>query len=147
MDHEYTLFDVFDEEKERPVKREFDEELEPGNEFTIDGVTYRVLTVDRPVAIVRMFKYKIPNTATQFVHKCPAKKGAFEKLGREDVVKLEDTKKRNLNTHERVKMQGHMKQQCPHCKTIFWKESMEMPEPIQVPKVYGKKKLIPRSKA
>jgi len=140
MEREYTLYDVFDERRERPVRREFTNKLEPGSQFTIDDVTYRVVTLEPQVAVVRMLKYKIPNTATQFVHKCPAKKGAFEKLSKDDVMKLDDLKKRNLKTHDRVKMQGHMKQKCPHCRTIFWKESMAMPDPVQVPKVYKTKK-------
>lgn len=148
MGLEYTLFDVFDEERERPVQKHFNNKLEPGSHFTIDDVTYRVVTLEPQVAVVRMLRYKIPNTATQFVHKCPAKKSALEKLGKEDVVKLDDLKKRNLKTHDRVKMQGHMKQQCPHCKTIFWKESMAMPDPVEVPKLYKKKmKSVRRKKS
>lgn len=135
---EYTLFDVFDRKKLNPVKRSFKRELEIGDEFVIDEVTYRVLIIERH-AIVRMIKYKIPNTATQVVHKCPAKKEMLSQLSKEDLLKITDPKtKKNLKT-SRVKLQGSIVTQCPHCKVTFWKEKEERPEKVEIKSLFHKK--------
>lgn len=135
---EYTLFDVFDRKKANPVKRNFKKELEIGDEFVIDEVTYRVLIVERH-AIIRMIKYKIPNTATQVVHKCPAKKEMLGQLSKEDLLKITDPKtKKNLKT-SRVKLQGSIVTQCPHCKVTFWKEKEERPEKVEIKSLFQQK--------
>ena len=123
MSFEYKLYDYFDTEKEKPIHRSFEKPLAPNQEFDIEGVTYKVTGIEAdsdesPTVVVRMIRYKISNTTTQFIHYCPAEK-------------------------RRIKMQGHMTIQCPHCKVIFWKESMEMPEQVQVPKVYPEKRQTP----
>ena len=124
MSLEYTLYDHFDREMNNAVKKKFKDTLSVGQEFTIDDVSYRVTQTSPPnakelMAIIRMTKYRIPNTATQFMHFCPAKK-------------------------KRLKMQGHMAIRCPNCEVTFWKESMDFPETVEVPKTFGRKKLIKR---
>lgn len=140
----HVLFDFYDEERENPVNMHFNRKLKREDTFETNGVQYMVLGVKMragvPVTTVRMVKYKIANTATQFVHKCPAKKGALEKMDRDDIIKIEEKTKKKLSS--RVKMSSHntLQIKCPHCKTIFWKERNELPEQVQVSKVMGKKR-------
>ena len=139
MEYEYTLYDIFDRNKKNPVKRSFKKELCLGDEFTIDDVTYRVVIIHRH-AVVRMLKYKIPNTATQVVHKCPAKKEMLESLSKEDLLKITDPKvKKSLKTG-RVRMGGLTNIQCPHCKVTFWKEKEERPEKAEIQSLFNKRK-------
>ena len=137
MEYEYTLFDVFDRSQSNPVKRRFKKELQLGDEFTIDDVTYRVVLIERH-AVVRMFKYKIPNTATQVVHKCPAKKEMLDALSKEDLLKISDPKGKKKSN--RIKMRGGAVTQCPHCKVTFWKEKEERPEQVEVESLFHKSK-------
>lgn len=135
---EYTLFDVFDRKKSNPIKRTFKKELEIGDEFVIDEVTYRVLIIERHT-VVRMVKYKVPNTATQVVHKCPAKKEMIGALSKEDLLKITDPKKKKELKSNRVKMPGSIVTQCPHCKVTFWKEKEERPEKVEIKSLFHKK--------
>lgn len=143
----YKLFDFFDKEKENPVKRNFRKTLKKGKKFSIKGVTYKVVKVSKKTnnAIIRMIKYRINNTATAVVHKCPARKSGMEAMDKGDIVELEEkigSKIVDQWKKGRVKMQGHMKQQCPFCKVVFWKESMEIPAKVKVSAVMKKKQLI-----
>lgn len=130
MKYNYTLYDYYDKKMERPVHREFENSLSINDSFSIDDVEYKVtktlvLDATRPIAFIRMTKYKIPNTSTQFMHFCPA-------------------------IDKRVKMRGHMNVRCPNCRVEFWKESMEFPEPIEIPAAINKpkkRKLIKRGRA
>ena len=131
----HLIFDYFDQEFKNPKTFEFEKELKAGTTFTQNGVTYEVVKEIKS-AVIRMVKYQIPNTATQFIHKCPAKKRISQTIEKCDVMNLKDI--------ERVKLQGQMQSRCPYCKVIFWKESMELPEQIQIPKVLNKVKLIRR---
>ena len=141
----HVLFDEYDEDRQNPVTLKFAKILTEGKMFEVHDVRYLVKAVKQRagvrIATVRMIRYKIPDTATQFIHKCPAKKGAVEKLDREDVVKIEATGKK-LNG--RVKMQSYnvKEQACPHCKTVFWKEHLVLPEEVEVDRVMqrGRKK-------
>lgn len=137
---EFTLFDSYDTEKENPVKRAFKKSLTKHEEIEFDGVTYRVTKVDKREAVLKMIRYQIPDTATQFVHKCPAKKSALEGMDREDIIKVEEKTGKKLTS--RVKMSSHAKMVsvCPYCKTEFWKENNLVPEEVHVDKVFKKRK-------
>lgn len=136
MDFEYTLFDIFDRDKKNPTTRTFKKELQLGDEFVINDVTYRVVILHRH-AIVRMMKYKIPNTATQVVHKCPAKKEMLESLTEDDLLKIKDPIQQKELKSSRVKMPGHVVTQCPHCKVTFWKEKDERPVNVEVASIFN----------
>jgi len=143
----YTLYDFFDREKTNCVLRNFSKPLKVKQRFIINDVEYKVTRIKKKVAIVRMIKYKIDNSNTSFVHKCPAKKSTMEKLDQDDLIKLEKKvgkKQVKSWTAGRVKMRGHFKQQCPFCKVIFWKESFEHPEEVSVNKIMKHKQLIKR---
>lgn len=137
------LFDNFDVERTNPVTLKFSGLLKVGETFDVSDVTYRVTNrgtqAGVPFLIVRMIRYKIPDTSTQFIHKCPAKKGAVEKLDREDVIKIEAT---GTKLNGRVKMQSYntKEQACPHCKTVFWKEHIALPEEVEVERVMPKRR-------
>lgn len=139
----HILFDHFDVERENPVTLKFSGLLRAGETFDVNDVTYRVTKhktqAGVPTLVVRMIRYKIPDTSTQFIHKCPAKKGAVEKLDREDVVKIEAT---GTKLNGRVKMQSYnvKEQACPHCKTVFWKDNIALPEEVEVDRVMPKRR-------
>ena len=116
------IYDFFDENFANPKKSTSNRPFKSGENFDIDGVTYNVVKawsfkddtglnkIDLDFAVVRMVKYRIPDTSTQFIHKCPAKKGAVTKLTREDVVKLKDkvgAKKISKEKQGRVKMKSY----------------------------------------
>ena len=142
----YKLFDFFDEEKVNPVKRAFRKPLTKGKKFSIEDVTYKVVNVNRKTnnAVIRMIRYKIQNTSTAVVHKCPARKSVMDNMDRDDIIELEKKigpKAVSQWKKGRVKMQGHMKQRCPFCKVVFWKESMELPAKVEVAGIMTKKQL------
>lgn len=139
MDYEYTLFDIFDRDRRNPIKRNFKNELQIGDEFVIDEVSYRVVITSQ-YAVVRMVKYKVPNTATQVIHKCPAKKEMLDGLSKEDCLKITDPKIKKSFKSNRVKMHGGVVTQCPHCKVTFWKEKEEHPEQVEVQSLFHNKK-------
>ena len=141
---QYPLFDVFDRKKENPVTKELKEELQIGEEFTIEDVTYRVMLLE-PQAVVRMVRYKIPNTATQVVHKCPAKKEMLDNLSKEDFLKITSPAQKKLFKSSRIKMPGHIATKCPHCKVTFWKEKEARPEKVFVSSVFTKKGEAPQT--
>ena len=143
-----TFFDVWDVDKINPVRIEGKKDLKVGDKFHIDDVSYRVLEREGTTAVVRMFKYRIPDTATQFVHKCPAKKDKMDGLDRDDIVSFEDKygkKVADKMRSGRVKMGTlKLKTKCPFCKCIFWKENVAVPETVEVNKVAGRKQLKKR---
>lgn len=140
----HVLFDSFDAQRENPIQLMFAKKLKEGNFFDVNDVRYKVegvkLRAGVPIATVRMVRYKIPDSATQFVHKCPAKKGAVERLDREDIVKIEAAQGKKMSS--RVKMHSYnvKEQACPHCKTVFWKEHLVMPEEVEVDRVMPKRR-------
>ena len=139
MEYEYTLFDIFDRDRRNPVTRTFKKELQIGDEFIIDEVTYRVVIASQ-YAVVRMMKYKIPNTASQVVHKCPAKKEMIEGLSKEDCLKFKNPAQKKFIKSSRIKMAGEVVSQCPHCKVTFWKEKDERPEKVEIKSLFHKKR-------
>jgi hypothetical protein len=123
--HKYTLNEYYDPDKENPIEMEFKKRLKEDQKFDVDDVTYKVIELDSvnyknkeffSEAIVKMVRYRIPDTATQFVHKCPVKKTAAERLDSDDVIKIMKKygevkgKKRILSMQEgRAKMNSHNK--------------------------------------
>ncbi len=155
MAFKYELIDYFDERTENTVKRVFPKRLLVGQVIEKNDVAYIIEDVDwwpetrKGKAIIRMVRYKIPNTATSFVHKCPAKKKAMEKLDSNDVIKIE--KKYGKKGAEkrikqwkagRAKLNSHNKieTQCPLCDCVFWKEKNEVPEIVVIDGVMNKKR-------
>jgi len=151
----YELIDFFDDKTENVITRAFKKKLVVGQTFEKNDVVYSVEDSDwfsdrrKGKAIIRMVRYRIPNTATQFVHKCPAKKKAMEKLDSDDVLQIEKkygkagAKKRikqwkagrtKMNSHNRVETQ------CPLCECVFWKEKSEVPETVVIDGVMNKDK-------
>lgn len=152
----YKLIDHFDSEKINTRELSFSKELVSGDVFEVDDVTYEVGEVISSSlvhqAVIRMTRYKIPSTTTQFVHKCPAKKSMVDALDRDDVVKLEakvGPEKLSRIKGGRVKMRAYnaIEQQCPLCKVVFWKEQTLLPDTVAVAKVVGKKKKTKTKKA
>lgn len=115
MKFKYVLYDIFDKKKANPVIIMFDHKLKKKEVFSLNDVSYKVVgrwkKNEKHYARIRMVKYKMSNTVTDMVHRCPAK------------------------DMDHVKLRGHMRVKCPHCKVLFWKESMEFPEKVLVDKV------------
>lgn len=153
----FTFYDWFDGQTENPVKL-----MLPGKEaarvfttrkFERDGVEYVVKDAHvweedrRGVALVKMVRYHVPNTTTQFVHRCPARARLTTKMTRQDVTRIDSKVGRairkpwKLATNDRVKMSGHnrLEMRCPHCGVVFWKEAIELPDTVEVDGVMKKK--------
>jgi len=150
----YTLFDYFDGDTENSRDMEFATKLKTGQTFKKSKVVYRVEECDhwdgKGTAIIRMIRYQIPDTATQFVHKCPVKKSHMEKLDKDDVLKMEkaygkEDAARKIKQWKsgRVKMQSHNKLEikCPLCECVFWKKNNAVPETVTIDGVMKKKGL------
>jgi hypothetical protein len=136
------LYDYWDKEKAAAVYRDFPKRLKPKQTFEIDGVSYFVCSTRRnPTgsisAVVRMVRYRISDTATQVVHKCPALRDPQAKLSKEDVVKLDavPAKKR-----VRTSAYNQLEHRCPHCGVVFYKSFNRIPETVLIPRVYKKRK-------
>lgn len=157
----YELIDFFDDKTENAIIHTFKKKLVVGETFKKDDVVYEIEDADwwhdrrKGKAIIRMVRYRIPNTATQFVHKCPAKKKAMEKLDKDDILQIE--KKYGKKGAEkrikqwkagRTKMNSHNKVEikCPLCKCVFWKEKNEVPEAVTIDGVMNKKVLKSKGK-
>jgi len=154
MMYNYLLFDYFDGETENGREMKFKDRLKCGQEFKKNKVVYRVEECDywnrHGTAIIRMVRYQIPDTATQFVHKCPVKKSHMEKLDKGDVLKMEkvygkEDAARKIKQWKtgRVKMQSHNKLEikCPLCECVFWKKHNAVPETVTVDGVMRNKVL------
>lgn len=159
MKYRYVLIDFFDSEADKELQRDFSIKLERDMTFTINDVTYAVehaehynavddVTIGK--AIVKMVRYRISDTATSFVHKCPVKKSSMEKLDRDDVLKLETkfgkkgaTKRIKAWKTGRTKLQSYNKleSKCPLCQCVFWKKHNRVPETVVIDGVMHKKGL------
>jgi len=153
MAFKYELIDYYDDRTENVIKRVFKKQLVRGQKIEKNDVVYEVEDADwwhdQGRAIIRMVRYKIPNTATQFVHKCPVKKKAMEKLDANDVLRIEHKygkkgaeKRIKQWKAGRAKMNSHNKleTQCPLCECVFWKERNQVPETVVIDGVMGKKR-------
>jgi len=145
----YTLFDYWDDSHKNPIPFSHEGSLIVGTTFDVNDVTYRVMERFRgpaigEVAVVKMVRYKIADTATQFVHKCPAKKKAWDKFTAEDIVKLEEQRGRKVTDQmqmQRVKMRALQTEiACSYCGTVFWKEVQALPETVDVERIMNKTK-------
>lgn len=149
----YQLHDFWERPLSRPWK--FDHQLRRGETFEFDGVTYLVVKKnnEKGWAVVRMVRYKIPNTSSQFVHKCPAKKGHSESLSKDDIVQLQEKhgQKRAADImNERVKIRAvgaQLEFKCPFCETLFWREHFELPPPVFVDRIMRTRRLRKRVEA
>lgn len=139
----WVLVETYDKEAMNECEHVFQFPLRVDEEFTIDDVTYIVdhaeWYADKQFgkAMVRMTRYRIPDTATQFVHKCPAMEKHMSKLSHDDLMKFEA--KLGEKTVEglkkgRVKMRHHktLEQKCKHCGVVFWKKKNVLPEQVDV---------------
>ena len=152
MMEKVTTYDVYDTERKNPVELKL-KEIEKGRTFNIDSVTYkieRVFKKDGQRCIeLRMIKYKIPNGATVFVHKCPAKKRMMKKMtqeGKEQIAKKYGEHTLKAWCEGRIKMKTALATVCPDCECVFWKDKDEPPEPVEVVSLKGKKQLTKRNK-
>ena len=153
--YRYTLIDWFDDVAGNPIELDLDEALELGDEFTVNDVTFSIEHIEYQInkkgfnALVRMRRYRIPDTQTQFVHKCPAKKGMMSKLSRDDVIKLEKSVGKKQVTswkNGRMKFSSYNKKEivCPDCGTIFWKHNNCIPGTVDIDPIMNKKTLRKR---
>lgn len=143
----YKLIEVWDTEGENKIEVKLKKRLSVGDQFTIDGVTYSVEETDwfedqgSGTALVRMIRYRIPDTATTHVHKCPAKKEHIQQLSSDDVVKLENKhgakKVKKYMRSPNIKMRTHstLETKCPGCGVVFWKKNIALPDTVEVEKV------------
>ena len=139
----WTLVETFDHEALNEREHVFQHPLRVHEAFTIDGVTYEVEHAEWDAqtkagrALVKMTRYRIPDTATQFVHKCPAMQKQMDKITPDDLVKFEaqwGAKTVNGWKSGRVKMRHHksIEQPCKHCGVVFWKEQNLIPDTVDV---------------
>ena len=152
----YVLIESFDDEAENEVIVNRKKKLNPGDSFKIQDITYEVEYTEwygsekTGKALVRMVRYKIPDTATQFVHKCPVRKKQAKSMTDEDVLKFEkELGKRKANKkmaymkEGRVKMQSYNKLEieCPLCKCVFYKNYNLIPQSVTINRGMKKKRL------
>ena len=161
MKYNYWFIDFFDDDGNTFIEYELDNELEQDSIFTINDVTYQVEYVEHQLsvtdekwyagmAIIRMIRYKLSDTSTSFVHKCPVKKSVMEKLDRDDVINLEKKfgkigAKKRIEAWKigRTKMRSYNKLElkCPLCECIFWKENNLVPQTVIVDGIMSKQGL------
>jgi hypothetical protein len=152
--YSYTFVDWFDDDAANAVTQKLKKKLEVGDIFNINDVTFSVEHIEytdkkKAKALIRMRRYKIGNTQTQFVHKCPAKRDMMGKLSREDVIRMEENVgKKQVDSWKkgRVKLNSYNKKEiiCPECKTVFWKEYDDIPDTVEVTATLNKKVLRKR---
>ena len=151
--YSYTFIDWFDDDAANAVTQKLKQKLALGDIFNINDVTFSVEHIEyignKAKALIRMRRYKIGNTQTQFVHKCPAKRDMMGKLSREDVIRMEKNvgKKQVKSWKEgRVKLNSYNKKEiiCPECKTVFWKERDDIPDTVEINTTLNKKALRKR---
>ena len=152
----YVLIELFDEEGENEVVVSRKKKLKAGNTFKIQDITYEVEEAEwyksegKGKALVKMVRYRIPDTATQFVHKCPVRKKQAEAMTDKDILKFEKeygkdkaNKKIEYMRQGRVKMESYNKLEieCPLCECVFYKNHNSIPAPVIISKGMKKKRL------
>jgi hypothetical protein len=155
-----TAFDFWDTERELGVEIDMEEvglkRLKKNEMFIIDDVTYIVTKVFKKKSMgkgklieTRMVKYKVPNTVTTHVHKCPAKMVQMKNISVEErkkmVSKYGESTVNGWQLSGRVKLKIPLAHQCPGCKVVFFKDKAELPETVNVVSTKGKKKLKRRA--
>jgi len=149
--HHYILHDRFDRDKKNPVNISFEKPLVKGDTFTLNDVTYKVIKSPSKynVVIIKMIKYKIENTATSIVHKCPARATMSRELTENKIVEMKKKYGDKIVDNflsGRVKMHSIKQAKCPFCNVKFWKEKIEIPEQVHInSRIKGRKQLINRS--
>lgn len=154
-----TSFDFWDNERKNPIvinTKDFNiKKVKKGERFTVDDVTYFINKTFKKKGYegkcieTKMIKYKIKNTVTTHVHKCPAKKGMMQRMTPETLeLMAEKFGKKNVDSwfkEGRTKMKTGLITQCPECKCVFYKEKNVLPETVEVVSLKGKKKLKKRT--
>lgn len=127
---EYTFFSEYDIEKKNPAKKTLNKKLNIDDEFIIDNVTYKIIKKIKPKTFfIKTLKYKIKDTTTTIVHKCPAIKDRIKKLDENDFKKYKSRLK--LKTMNVVNY-------CPTCGVIFYKDKKCIPESFDVYSIKNK---------
>ena len=154
-----VAFDFWDTKRELGIGLDTQEvgigKLKKDQMFTIDDVTYIITKIfkskshgEGKLVETRMVKYKIPNTVTTHVHKCPAKMVQMRNIDveqrKELVKKYGESTVNGWQQNGRVKLKIELAHQCPECKVVFYKDAMQTPEAFQVTPIRGKKKLKQR---
>ena len=151
----YCLFDFHDVGYCNPKHYDSKKKLRVSDQFNLDSVTYMVTKKFKHhlhsgvCLVVKMIRYKIPNDATTFVHKCPALKGQMTNMNVKHLKILiekhgEDKVEEWLKTG-RVKMHTmKLVNACPHCGVVYYKDKIEVPKEIEVISTSKKKKLRTR---
>lgn len=138
----YTLIENFDHDAENPIHVRLKTHVKVGDRFTIENVTYEVEDSDyfedtgEGKAIVRMVRYRIPDTATTAVHKCPAKKEHFDNMNAEDIIRLEEKygakKVKAWSNKVKLKTYNKLESKCEFCGVTFWKKVNTLPDTVEV---------------
>jgi len=152
---EHVLFSFFDKNLEKPVFRDFEKKLKVGDVFMINDVNYEVYEdlglgeQAKPCFRVKIISYKIKSTTTTIVHKCEAIKNKIKKLDSDNFKKckkkLKDSDLKYFIKQGRLKIRTNdIKNYCPTCGVIFYKDERKLPDPIEVISLKNKVKLKKR---
>jgi len=144
--------DSYDTDKVNPVEIDLPNSivLQKGNEFDLNDVTYKIESMDfkkkDTYLTLKMIRYKISNTTTTIVHKCPARKNQFQKLppATIDIMKEKYGKKsvESWQRDGRMKMGSRsLANVCPDCLCSFWKEEAQIPEKVIIKGTKLKKRM------
>jgi hypothetical protein len=148
----YCIFDYYDVGYFNPKHYESKNKLRVSDQFDLDDVTYIVTKKfkhhlhNEVCLVIKMIRYKISDSSTTFVHKCPALKGETTKLNQKQfktLIEKHGEKKVNdwINVG-RIKMHSmNLVNICPHCGVVYYKDKIKVPEEIDVISTSNKKKL------
>lgn len=159
-----TAFDFWDTERTLGIELDTDKleipefKLKKNEMFVHDDVTYMITKVFRKKSMgpdklieTRVVKYKVPNTVSTHVHKCPAKLVQMSEITVEQRKKM--VKQYGEVTVNGWQQQGRVKlkldtlaHQCPGCKVVYYKEKNLLPDSVKVTSTKGKRKLKSRKK-
>jgi len=138
----YTLVETWDHDGENEIDVCLKRQLNIGDRFTIENVTYQCEECDwfekdgRGKAVVKMVRYRIPDTATTTVHKCHAKKEHFNSLSGDDIIRLEQEhgakKVKAWRGKVKLKTYNKLESTCEFCKVVFWKKINAVPDTVEV---------------
>ena len=147
----YRFHEFFDQEGDKPIELNLNFTPVVGTIFELDDVEYQIDHLEGHMGIIKMIRYKVANTATQIVHKCPAIKNILNKMDRDDVVSFNENITKNPESKKsRIRFNSHNKLNvtCPHCNVIFYKNENVVPERVTVEGVMnGNRKRNKRSKS
>jgi len=138
----YVLVDLWDHNAENEITINMKFHLKPNDIFTIEQVTYQVEEVDffediaEGKAVIRMIRYRIPDTATTTVHRCLAKKEHFDTMSSTDLIRLEERygakKVKAWSGKVKLKTYNKLESKCEFCGVTFWKKYNSVPDTVAV---------------